>query len=434
MNLDIPKCSLNLLDKPLIEYLYDSVSKIKDIDNIYSVVGYKKEIIEGILKDKVKYIYQDKIEGTGYAMKCVTNYLDTKGYSLIIPGDTPLIETDILSKLIDKHITKHNDLTILTTTLLNPSSYGRIIRKFNKVKEIKEELNLSKKEKNIKEVNTSIYCINNKVLKDNIFKLKKDNIKNEYYLTDIVKIISNKYKIDTLIINNNYKLLGINDLFTLNTIEYNLQKEIINKHIRSGVIIKNPNTIFIGYDVIIGNSTIIKNNTILKGKTIIGTNCIIGPFSYLDNVICNNNINIISSYLKDSFIDNNSNIGPFSHLRLNTKIGPNCRVGNFTELKDTTFGKNVKASHLAYLGNTLCGDNINIGCGVITANYDGKNKYSTNIGSNSFIGCNSVLISPINIGANTYIASTTVLNKDLNDDEFAISRPILNIKKNKFLS
>lgn len=433
MNLDIPKCSLNLLDKSLIEYLYDTVFNIKEINNIYAVVGYKKEIIKDILKDKVKFIYQDKIEGTGYALKCVCPYLDNIGYSLIIPGDTPLIETEILSKLVNIHITNNNDLTILTTTLSNPTSYGRIVRKFNKIKEIKEELNLSKKEKKIKEVNTSIYCINNKVLKNNINKIKKDKIKNEYYFTDIVKLISDKYKIDTLTINNNYKLLGINDLFTLNNIENNLQKEIINKHINNGVIIKNPNTIFIGYDVIIGTGTIIDNNSILKGKTLIGTNCYIGPYSYLENVICTNNINIIYSYLKDSFIDDNSNIGPFSHLRLNTKIGPNSKIGNFTEIKDTIFGKNVKASHLSYLGNTICGDNINIGCGVITANYDGKNKYSTHIGSNSFIGCNSVLISPRNIGNDSYIASTTILTQDLNDGEFAISRPTLNIKKNKLL-
>ncbi len=433
MNLDIPKCSLNLLDKPLIEYLYDTVFNIKDINNIYTVVGYKKEIIKDILKDKVKFIYQDKIEGTGYALKCVCPYLDNIGYSLIIPGDTPLIDTDILSKLINTHITNNNDLTILTTTLSNPTSYGRIVKKFNKIKEIKEELNLSKKEKKIKEINTSIYCINNKVLKDNINKIKKDEIKNEYYFTDIVKLISNKYKINTLTINNNYKLLGINDLFTLNNIESNLQKEIINKHINNGVIIKNPNTIFIGYDVIIGSGTIIENNSIIKGRTVIGSNCVIGPFSYLNNVKCNNNVKIKSSYIEDSYIDNNSNIGPFSHLRLNTKIGSNCKIGNFTELKETTFGTNVKACHLSYLGNTICNDNINIGCGVITANFDGVNKHNTYIDSNSFIGCNSVLIAPIRLGINSFIASSTVLDSNLNDCEFAISRPNLLIKKNRLV-
>lgn len=431
MNTNIAKSCMKILNKPMIEYLIDTISNINNIDNNYVILGYKSDDIINILNDKVKYVYQDKILGTGYSLMCMYDYIDDQGYSLILPSDTPLLDINTLNDLINSHLINKNDLTIITTIKDNPFSYGRIIKSFKKIKEIKEEKTLNNKEKKIKEVNTGIYCINNKVLKDNIFKIKLNSISKEYYFTDIVKILSKKYKIGRLNIKDSFKTIGINDLNTLLIVEEEYKKHIIKKHINNGVIIKDISNTYIEKNVIINKGTIIESGSILKGRTIINSNCIIGPNTYLDNVLCKENTSIIYSYITDSIIESNCKIGPYTHIRQNSKIGSYSKIGNFTEIKESSLGLSNKASHLTYIGNTITEYNINFGCGVITANYDGINKYNTYIGNNTFIGSNSILIAPITIGNNCFIAGSSVVNKSILDNMFVISRPDLIIKENK---
>ncbi len=431
MNTSIPKCAFPLLNKPLIEHLYHTVSQIDNIKQIICVVGYQKEVIQNILLDKVKYAFQECPLGTADAIKSCEGLIDSFGYSIILNGDTPLINKDIIEELVEFHETNHNDLSFLSTDLDNAYSYGRVIRDKNKqVIEICEEKDLKEEMKNINEVNLGIYIVNNNLLFEAVNKIKL-NKNNEFYFTDIIKIlIENKKCVDALKVQDNFRLHGINDLITLSRIERKLIEEIRNKHLNNGVFLMNSDSIIIGEDVRIKKGTIIYPNTIISGDTRIGENCIIGPNSEIKNSIIENNVTCKHSVIEDSIIKDGTSIGPFAHLRMKTIIGENNRIGNFVEIKNSSIGNNTNAAHLTYIGDTACGNRVNFGCGVITVNYDGIKKHHTTIGNDVFIGCNSNLIAPVNIGNDVFIAAGSTITSSLADYDFSIARSRQVIKKN----
>ncbi len=432
MKTKMPKCVFPLLDKPLILYL---ISTLKELDNCYKplcVVGYQKEALQEVLKDEVNYVFQEEQLGTADAvLKCEKEVQDAD-FSLIINGDTPLLTSEYLNALIDKHLKEKNDLTLLTTYLVNPQGYGRIIKdnKF-KIKKIAEEKDLSKKEFGINEVNLGVYVINNDKLFDALKRINNLNNSHEYYLTDIVKLFyEQKYKISCLNVEDNFHLHGINDLITLSEIENKLKEEINNKALKNGVYLINKDSIILGTDVKIDEGSIIYPNTLILGKCQIGKNCVIGPNCEINDSIIEDNVKIKHSLINNSYIKKGATIGPFAHLRMNAIIGENDRIGNFVEIKKSLIGKATNVAHLTYIGDTTCGDNVNFGCGVITVNYDGINKHHTTIGNNVFIGCNSNLIAPLNIGDNVFIAAGSTITTSLEKNDFSIARAFQVTKKN----
>ena len=241
-------------------------------------------------------------------------------------------------------------------------------------------------------------------------------------LTDIVKILAKKVKIGTVTIEDEYKLMGINDLYTLSLVEKRLRKEINKAHMLNGVNIVNEDSVLISKDVCIKEGTIIYPNTIITGNTHIGKNCIIGPNTELHNATLLDDCKCVHSVVYDSKILKSATVGPFAHLRMNSTIGENDRIGNFVEVKNSTLGTKTNIAHLTYVGDTDCGSHVNFGCGTVTVNYDGFKKYRTTIGDNVFIGCNTNLIAPINVESNSYIAAGSTITNDVAEDSLAIAR------------
>ena len=422
MKTELPKCAFPLLKKPMVTYIIEALESIS-IDQIICVVGHKKEVLQYILKDRVKYAIQEEQLGTGHAVKCALDFIDDDGYTIILPGDTPLIDKEILDQLIEVHKSNKNDFTIGTIVLENPFGFGRIVRdSSNSVLRIVEEKDASEEERKIKEINTGLFLVDNKLLKKALLEIKNNNAKGEYYLTDIVEILSKEAKIGTFTIKDTYKLNGINDLYTLSLVEKKFREAILKKHMLNGVNIVNPETVTIGNDVTIEAGTTIYQGSLILGKTSIGRNCVVGPNSEIFNSTLKDGSKLLHSVCYDSTLEENSSVGPFSHIRMNTVVGQDNRIGNFVEMKNSVIGPKTNVAHLTYVGDTDCGGGVNFGCGTVTVNYDGKNKYRTTIGDNVFIGCNSNLIAPVNIGSESFIAAGSTITDSIDENDFAIAR------------
>ena len=422
MKTELPKCAFPLLKKPMVTYIIEALESI-NIDQIICVVGHKKEVLQDILKDRVKYSIQVEQLGTGHAVKCALDFIDDNGYTIILPGDTPLIDKEILDQLIEVHKSNKNDFTIGTIVLDNPFGFGRIVRdSSNSVLRIVEEKDASEEERKIKEINTGLFLVDNKLLKKALLEIKNNNAKGEYYLTDIVEILSKEAKIGTFTIKDTYKLNGINDLYTLSLVEKQFREAILKKHMLNGVNIVNPETVTIGNDVTIEDGTTIYQGSLILGKTSIGRNCVVGPNSEIFNSTLKDGSKLLHSVCYDSTLEENSSVGPFSHIRMNTVVGQDNRIGNFVEMKNSVIGPKTNVAHLTYGGDSGCGGGGNFGCGTVTVNYDGKNKYRTTIGDNVFIGCNSNLIAPVNIGSESFIAAGSTITDSIDENDFAIAR------------
>lgn len=421
MHIKKPKCSLELLGKPMILYLLDTIEKI-NTDDIITVVGNNSLPLTKIIDKRSIIVKQKKPLGTADAVLAAKDKIDSdSGYTIIIKGDMPLIDEKILNGLIEKHLTEKNDLTITSIILDDPTDHARIIKKGNTFVKLKDDKDLTKKEKDIKEVNAGLYIIKNNLLFKAIAKITSDNIKGEYHLTDIVKSLKTK-KIGIYNVLEYKRLLGVNDFYKLSETEDFLRKEINKNLMYKGVYIENPNTVTIGPEVKVFEGAKIYSNTKIIGNSTIGEETVIGPNSFINNSFIYNKAVVNNSVVINSIIGQGATIGPFAHIRDNSTIGANNRIGNFVEIKNSSTNANTKASHLAYIGDSTIGENVNFGCGSITVNYDGENKNRTKIGDNVFVGCNSNLIAPIKIDDNSFIAAGSTITDDLEDSDFAIAR------------
>ncbi len=422
MNFSKPKYMMTLLDKEIINYILDSISK-SCIGHTICVLKSEEEFKN--IPSFVECCIQKEQLGTLDAVKVGLEKINDDGNVLILPGDLPLISKEIIETLFKFHEENNNDISFVSFINDNPYGYGRVIEKDSII--IKEEKELNEDEKGIKEVYSGIMCAKIKELFKLLPKVGKSSITNEYYLTDVVKY-SNKVK--RIIVDDSFKLKGVNNLIELTKIENDYRFKILDELIRNNVYIENKYNTIIGPDVTFNPPVYIKSGSIILGKSSIGKNSIIGPYVSIKNSIIENDVNISYSVINDSKILEKAIIGPFANIRNNTTIGKNNRIGNFTEIKNSIIGNKTKIAHLSYVGDTTCGENVNFGCGTITVNFDGKNKYRTNIKDNVFIGCNSNLIAPINIEKNCYIAAGSTLTEDLDERDFFISRADYLIKKN----
>ena len=416
MKTNIPKCAFPILKKPMINYIIDTLKKTK-VDNRVVVVGYKKEVFMDMLPNEVFAVQENQL-GTADAVKCALDKIDS-GITIVLPGDTPLISSTLINKLLDLQMKENNDMTLCTMELDNPFGYGRIIRANKKIERIVEEKDATSEEKLVKEVNTGIMVFNNDFLKKAIKKIKNDNAKNEYYLTDIVSLAK---KTSSYTLDDTNMVLGINDLYALSVVEEKLEEEIKKNLLLNGITIVNKNSVVIGPDVEIEKGVTIYPNSFIMGKTKIGKNAVIGPNTEIFDSVINENVLCRHSVVYDSTILKDATVGPFAHIRMNTVVGEKDRIGNFVEVKNSMLGVNTKASHLSYLGDSEIGNNVNIGCGSITVNYDGKKKSKTVIGNNVFVGCNSNLIAPITIKDDAFIAAGSTITDNVDEADLAIAR------------
>ena len=411
-------------DRTMVELVLDSLSDL-EMQEVITVVGHGAERVKEVLGDRTKFVLQAEQLGTAHAVKVAKDELkDKEGTTIVMYGDTPLIRSETINNMLDHHEKMNAKATVLTAIADNPFAYGRIIRDVNgNLVKIVEEKDATEQERKIKEINSGIYCFDNKLLFEMLEKVKNDNNQGEYYLPDVLGLIrEQKEIIETYLCDDFDETFGVNDRVALAYAENVMRNRINTKYMLAGVTLVDPTNTYIAPNAVIGRDTTIYPNVTIKSNTIIGEDCQIKPNSYLENVQIGNGVKVISSTISDSKIGDYTSVGPYSHIRNNCELGKNVRVGNFVELKNTTYGDGSKTAHLSYLGDTEVGSNTNIGCGTITVNYDGKNKYKTKIGSDAFIGCNSNLIAPLEIGDGAVVAAGTTVTENAPDDALVIAR------------
>src|SRR5690554_6326487 len=423
MRTEMPKCAYPILKKPMIEYIVENIEK-SNIDETVVVVGHKREVLQDILQDRVSYAYQEEQLGTGHAVLSAESILAHKeGITFILPGDMPLIDYVLINKILSAHQEMGNDLTVVSMMMDYPKSYGRIVRdEYNSILRIVEENDCNEYQKQIKEVNTGIYVVNNKILFNSLKKIKKNERKNEYYLTDIVELMHTDYKVNSFIVRHPHVTMGVNDLYGISIAEKYLRESINKNHMLSGVSIINPETVTIGDNVVIEEGVIIHPNTTITGRSVVHSGAQIGPNTEIHNSEVGSNTVVNHSLVYDSKIGEETTVGPFAHLRGYAVIGNRNRIGNFVEVKNSSTGDDTKAAHLSYIGDATVGHNVNFGCGSITVNYDGKLKNRTTIGDDVLIGCNVNLIAPISIGNEVFLAAGSTVTDDVPTGSFTIAR------------
>lgn len=391
MKSDKSKLVHKIYGKELVKRVVETAKK-SGVNDVIAVVGYKKEQVQQVLGDSVKYAYQDEMLGTGHAVLQAEEYLkDKHGKVVVLNGDVPILRPETVKKFIEKSIKNKEYATILTAIYNNPTGYGRVVRDIGgNVKAIVEEKDATEDERNIQEINTGIYCFDIQELLKALKELKPNNVQNEYYITDIIKIMNDKgLKTGAVIVEDNTEILGVNDKIQLELLTKVLKLRINQYHMKNGVTIEDIDNTYIYDDVEIGTDTVIHPNTTIKNDVIIGKDCEIGP----------------NSYIREG-------------CRLDDKV----KIGSFVEIKKAIIGKGTKVPHLSYMGDCEIGAGTNIGCGTITCNYDGFKKSKTIIGENSFVGSNVNLIAPVTLGKNTFIAAGSTITNDVPDYALSIAR------------
>lgn len=389
------------------------------------VVGHEAELVEAMVGEQAQMALQAEQLGTGHAVMQTEAVLkDFCGTVMIICGDTPLLEAAELKKFYEGHVASQAAATVLTAFMDDPAGYGRIIRDADgNVLGIVEEKDAVLEQKAIKEINTGIYCVEAPLLFEVLAILTCDNAQGEYYLTDVLaKLNAMGKKVGGVATADSDMIMGINSRRQLAEAENIMRQRILNKLMDDGVTIMDPASTFIEKGVEIGQDTVIYPYTWLEGTTKIGEDCQIGPNVRLTNVRIGNTAELQFVYGHDCEVQDNVVIGPYVHLRPYTVIGDNVKIGNFVEVKNSHVGTGSKLPHLSYIGDSDIGSSVNIGCGCITVNYDGKKKHRTIIEDNAFVGCNSNMVAPVTIGAGAYIGAGSTITKDVPGDDLGIAR------------
>jgi bifunctional UDP-N-acetylglucosamine pyrophosphorylase/glucosamine-1-phosphate N-acetyltransferase len=410
--------------KPMVQHVIDNVSKLQ-VDEIITVVGHGAEKVKSELGEQTLYVLQEQQLGTAHAVLQAAQYLEGKeGTTIVVCGDTPLITSETFEKLLKHHLETKAKATILTAEADDPTGYGRVIRnEEGLVEKIVEHKDATESERLVTEINTGTYCFDNASLFEALKHVNNDNAQGEYYLPDVIEILKEKGEIISAFQTDSFEeTLGVNDRIALSQAELIMKRRINQKHMKNGVTIVDPDNTYISADAEIGQDTVIYPGTVIIGKTVIGEECEIGPNSEIKDCQIGHNTNIRHSVVHDSQIGNQVNIGPFAHIRPASVIDDGVKIGNFVEVKKSKIGKESKASHLSYIGDAEVGNGVNLGCGSITVNYDGKNKYLTKIEDGAFIGCNSNLIAPVTIGEGAYVAAGSTITDDVPGSALSIAR------------
>ncbi|MDH5432803.1 MAG: bifunctional UDP-N-acetylglucosamine diphosphorylase/glucosamine-1-phosphate N-acetyltransferase GlmU [Gammaproteobacteria bacterium] len=427
MKSDLPKVLHELSGKSLAQHVVDTCQTL-GAKNSHIIVGHGAEQVKQTLtsnKMNLNFIHQKEQLGTGHAVKMANDDLADDCTTLILYGDVPLIHHDTLSQLVEFQQENRNGITMISCLLENPTGYGRIIRnKNNEVIGIVEQKDATEEQLKINEINTGILCCNSTNLKKWVNQLNNNNAQGEYYLTDIIAMAKSEGgSVIAVQPENLYEVEGINTLSQLAKLERIWQLSLAEELMANGVIIKDPARFDLRGYITCENDVVIDINCIIEGTVIIKRGAKIGPNVFLKNCKIGENTEIkANSVIEDAEVKNDCKVGPFARLRPGAILEDEAQVGNFVEIKKSILGKGSKASHLAYLGDSEIGSNVNVGAGVITCNYDGANKYKTIIEDGAFIGSDSQLVAPVTIGKNVTVAAGTTVTKDVADGMLCISR------------
>jgi bifunctional UDP-N-acetylglucosamine pyrophosphorylase/glucosamine-1-phosphate N-acetyltransferase len=414
-----------MLGKSMLRLVLDCIFRLRP-EKVFVVVGTQKEkVMKEAPSSKVEFITQPRPLGTAHAVQAAKNALNKGGEKdiLIINGDLPLMTPETLRPLLALHRKEGNSLTFLSADLENPSGFGRIVRSGDEIR-IVEEKDATPSQRRIKEVNAGVYVFRIKDLLEALPKLSNKNKKSEYYLTDVTGIMSQEGKsIGVHKTENKKDLIGVNGRYELALAIEVLRERKIKALAEKGVTVYDPRTAWIDLDVKIGPETIIYSSVIIEGASVVGSDCRIYPFVHIVDSKIGNRVKILSStMIEESVIEDEAQVGPFTHFRPKTIIKSRAKVGNFVEMKNTIFGKKSKAGHLTYLGDCEVREDVNIGAGTITCNYDGKKKYKTFIDAGVFIGSGTELVAPLRVGKKAYIGAGSTITRDVAPESLAVAR------------
>ncbi|HEV8041157.1 MAG TPA: bifunctional UDP-N-acetylglucosamine diphosphorylase/glucosamine-1-phosphate N-acetyltransferase GlmU [Bryobacteraceae bacterium] len=411
----------------LIEHVVQAASGITGAKHITVVVGHQgEEVKKRLASTGVSFVEQLEQKGTGHAVLACRAALETEpGMVVVLYGDCPLLSQDTLRQLVDRQASGDAAVTLITTRLEDPTGYGRILfGKRGEIAAIVEQRAATQEQLAIQLINPGIYCFRAELLWKHIGEIRPDNPAHEYYLTDMVEILNKAgHTAAAFEVPDAAELLGINTRVELATADKIFRDRKVRELMLDGVTIERPETVTVDGQVRIGEDSIVEPFARILGRTTIGADCRIGAVSILENSELADGVHIAPfTSIADSRIEAGAHIGPFARLRKGNKIGADAHIGNFVELKNTQFGDGAKASHLAYLGDSEIGEQVNIGAGTITCNYDGVKKHRTRIGKKAFVGSNSTLVAPIEIGEGSYIGAGSVITKPVPADALALGR------------
>jgi len=411
--------------QPMLSYPVQAARQV-GCDPVQVVVGHQaEEVMAAVTGKQVAFVEQTEQLGTGHALLCAAEALhDFSGTLLLLCGDVPLLRAETLQRMLDVHQHEQAAVTVLTAQLDNPSGYGRIVRSGDAVACIVEEKDATAEQKRIREINTGTYLFDAQFVFSALKNLKTDNAQGEYYLTDVIATaVTDGLPTRAVVLDAIEEGMGINDLQQLAEASRLMRQRINGALMRSGVTMIDPETVYIDATVQVEPGTLVHPNVMLRGATHIGADCIVEMGVMVDDSTVAAAVHLkAGSVIEGSSIGANSKIGPMAHLRPGTQLAGDNKLGNFVETKKAVFGEGSQASHLTYIGDAEVGRGVNFGCGTITCNYDGVNKYKTIIEDDVFVGSDTQFVAPVHVGRNSLIAAGSTITKDVPPDALALSR------------
>lgn len=432
MNSDLPKVLHPLNGKPLVKYSIDLAAAVGSTRTVV-VIGNGAEQVRNTLGESVVYAVQQERLGTANAVQAAEGLLGTvNGLVLVISADMPLLTAATLAHLVKTQSQSGGPLTLLTVRSANPRGFGRILRAAGGgVAGIIEEAQATPAQLQIDELNVGAYCFSSPWLWQALQKIGISP-KGEYYLTDIVAVAVAEGKTVTgITVADEEETLGINNRVHLAEAERVIRRRINRAHMLAGVTMTDPDLVYIEESVTIGRDTTLLPNTHLSGSTVIDEGCVIGPDTSISDSTIGRHCHLLASVIEGAVVEDEVGMGPFCHLRKGAHLGRSVHMGNFGEVKDSYLAAGVKMGHFSYIGNADIGENVNIGAGTITCNYDGVNKNPTEIGENTFIGSDTMLVAPLKIGRNAKTGAGAVVTHDVADNEVVAGVPARPMKKKK---
>lgn len=383
---------------------------------------------------RVRFARQAEQRGTGHAtMQALAALLPPNGPGeavLVLPGDAPLLEAEVIRGLRDTHGSTGAAVTLLTARMDRPEGYGRILRDASgRVAGIVEDRDATPEQRRIQEINTLVACFDRALLEQALAQCSADNAQGEIYLTDTVGILRRQgHGIEAVVVDDADSALGVNDRRALAVAEATLRRRTLERWMDAGVTVVDPLTTYVDEEATIGPDCVLLPFTVIQGTSDIASGCHLGPGAHIRSSRLDSGCTVWHSVIEQSELGPECRVGPFAHLRPGSRLDARVDVGNFAEVKNAHLGEGTKQHHHSYIGDADVGAGVNIGAGTITVNFDGRRKHRTVIGEGAFVGCNTNLVAPVQLGAGAFVAAGTTVNRDVPGDALAIGRPELQMR------